>query len=161
MADTTETKALGIRVDDGSRRVPITNANGDEIGVFIFRPTDLGIIDRFNEMADEFDKITEPLEKVSVKPDGTADDTDDAQVQALHEAETRLFAAIDKLFDGNAAEAFFGKMHPFSPIGGKFYVEIVLEEVRNFINGQFEAEAKRIDARVGKYLKAYKGGGRK
>jgi len=154
MAD--EIRAMEIRVDDGSRRVPIRNTNGDEIGVFIFRPTDLGIIDRFNAMADEFDRITEPLEKVNVKPDGTADATDEEQVKALHEAEERLFKAIDRLFDGNASEAFFGKMNPFSPVNGKFYCEIMLEAVREFINGEFDAEAKRIDARIGKYTRKYK-----
>ena len=37
---------MSITVDDGSVRVPIKNLYGDEIGVFYFRPTDLGIIDR-------------------------------------------------------------------------------------------------------------------
>ena len=161
MADVVEMNAMEIRVDDGSRRVPIKNIYGEEIGVFRFRPTDLGIIDRFNEMAGEFDKITEPLEKVDIKRDGTTDEANPEQVQALHESEQRLFDAVDKLFDGNAAEAFFGKMHPFSPVDGKFYCEIMLEAVRDYINNEFNAEAKRIDARIGKYTKGYKGGGRK
>ena len=40
---------MQLVVDDGSRRVPIMNTRGEEIGAFTFRPTDIGIIQRYNE----------------------------------------------------------------------------------------------------------------
>ena len=64
----------GIIVDDGSVKESIRNKHGDEIGVFYFRPTDIGIIDRYNKIAADFDNITAPLENVNINPDGTADD---------------------------------------------------------------------------------------
>lgn len=157
---------LGIVVDDGSVAVPIKNKQGDEIGVFYFRPTDVGIIDRFNALAAEFDEITAPLENVNINPDGTAAQNDEAEVSALHEAEQRLYAACDKLFGGNLSEAFFGQMHPFSPIGGKFYCENALEAVGNFISRQFAREVKKINSRVEQYTHGYrtgkhKGGGKR
>ena len=39
-------------------------------------------------------------------------------------------------------------MHPFSPIGGKFYCENVLSAVGKYIEKQFSSEVKRIKARV-------------
>ena len=42
---------LELVVDDGIRSVPIKNKAGEEIGVLSFRPTDVGIIHRFNETA--------------------------------------------------------------------------------------------------------------
>lgn len=144
-----------IVVDDGSVRVPIRNRQGDEIGNFFFRPTDIGIIDRFNEMADAFDKIVEPLESVSIKPDGTVDEENDAGHAALKEAENRLYEACDRIFGGNMSEAFFGKMHPFSPIGGKFYCENALAAVGDFISRQFAREVKKVNSRVERYTHGY------
>ena len=65
----------GIVVDDGSVRESILNKHGEEIGVFYFRPTDVGMIDRYNKMAADFDKITAPLENVDINPDGSVDET--------------------------------------------------------------------------------------
>lgn len=151
--------ALEIKIDDGSRRVPIKNVQGEEIGVFYFRPTDIGIIDRYNRMIDKFDKITEPLESVSISADGTPDElASDEEITALHEAESRLYDVLNEMFGGNMAEAFFGKMHPFSPVDGNFYCENAIEAVGAFITAQFDAETKKIDKRVGKYTKGYKPG---
>ena len=120
---TNNQKFTGIVVDDGSVRESIRNKHGDEIGVFYFRPTDIGIIDRYNKVATEFDKITAPLENVNINADGTVDEKNDAEMNAMREAEQKLFEACDYLFGGNMSEAFFGKMHPFSPVNGRFYLK--------------------------------------
>ena len=136
-----------ITVDDGSRRVPIHNIHGEEIGVFYFHPTDIGIIERYNRMVDSFDEITKPLEKFG------GEDSEADQAAALREAEKRLYEAVNGLFGGDAAGAFFGGMHPFSPVGGAFYCEAVLKAVGNYISGQFDAETAKFSSRAGKYLK--------
>ncbi len=135
-----------IVVDDGSRRVPIQNAQGEEIGVFRFHPTDIGIIERYNRMVERFDEITKPLERF-------VGEDEDKQAEALKEAEKRLFEAVNELFGGDAAGAFFGSMHPFSPVGGAFYCEAVLKAVGEYISGQFDAETARFSGRTAKYLK--------
>ena len=150
-----------IVIDDGSVKVVIRNRQGDEIGVFYFRPTDIGIVDRFNRLAASFDEITKPLESVSLAPDGTASDQDGTGVDALQQAEQRLYAACDELFGGNMSEAFFGRMHPFSPINGRFYCENALEAVGKYISGQFDREVKKVNTRVNQYTHGYQSGGHK
>ena len=84
MADRIEQQIFNeIVVDDGSVRVPIRNKQGDEIGVFMFRPTDIGIVDRFNSMTAEFDKIVEPLENVNIRADGTVDEKNEAEFKCI------------------------------------------------------------------------------
>lgn len=144
-----------IVVDDGSVKVPIRNKRGNEIGVFFFRPTDIGIIDRFNDLTDDFDKITAPLESVNINPDGTVDEKNEAEFAALKEAESLLYAACDKLFGGNMSEAFFGQMHPFSPVNGHFYCENALQAVGNYISRQFAREVKKVNSRVDHYTHGY------
>ncbi len=161
MAEITEiTKTnnpVEIVIDDGSERVPIKNHFGDEIGVFYFRPTDMGIIDRYNEIAKKFSEITEPLEKAEISPEGTVEDlSDEESIAALKEAEKRLCEAVDYLFDGNMSKAFFGRMHPFSPVGGRFYCESAIEHVGQFISARFDAETEKISKRVEKYTRGVK-----
>lgn len=154
MAETT-TKKMVITVDDGSVRVPIENTLGEEIGAFSFRPTDVGMVKRFNEAAEKFDKVLEPLETVGVNPDGTADESTDGAVEALAEAEERLYDLCDYIFGGEMSRAFFGKMNPFSPVGGRFYCENAIENLGAFISAQFDTETKRVSKRVAEYTKKY------
>ena len=141
-------------VDDGTRRIPIKNTLGDEVGVFYFRPTDIGIIQRYKKIADSFADVVKPLENVNINPDGTSDD--DIGNEALEEAREKLYEKIDYLFDAKCSEAFFGSMNPFSPVNGLFYCENVLNSVAAFIGKQFDAEVKKINKRVGKYTSSYK-----
>lgn len=147
-----------IVVDDGLISVSIRNRQGEEIGIFSFRPTDIGIIDRFNSMAAEFDDIIKPLENINIKADGTANEESVDELEALREAEKRLYEACDKVFGGNMSEAFFGKMHPFSIINGRFYCENALEGVGAYISTRFDREVKKVNNRVEKYTRGYKSG---
>ena len=143
-----------ITVDDGSRRVPIKNTSGEEIGAFTFHPTDLGIVMRYNNMVESFDSVTAPLEALSLAADGDADILDPKYAEALREAETRLYEAVDTLLGSNgAAEAFFGTMNPFSPVNGEFYCTQVLTAVGLFIGAQFEAETVRFSEKAKKYAR--------
>ena len=147
---------LSIVVDDGAVRVPIKNMMGEEVGVFYFNPTDMGIVKRFNEVAEKFNTVVEPLANININPDGTGETTTDITV--LEEAENRLFELVNYLFNADVATAFFGKVNPFSPVGGKFYAENVLNAVANYISAKFEAETKKINERVLKYTHGYKTG---
>ena len=148
----------GIVVDDGSVRESIRNKHGEEIGVFYFRPTDVGMIDRYNKMAADFDKITAPLENVNINPDGSVDEKNEAEMAAMEEAVKRLYDACNYLFDGNFSEAFFGKMHPFSPVNGRFYCENALDAVGKYISRQFDREVTKVNNRVNRYTHGYRTG---
>lgn len=149
-----EKKTLAIVVDDGLRRVPIENKEGEEIGSFRFRPTDVGIVERYNNLVKNFDNVIEPLLELD-GPDGAEIDVSDPRyVEALNEATGRLRAEINRLFDSDdAADAFFGKMNPFSPVDGAFYAGAVLEAVGTFIAQAFDAETAKLSTKVQKYAK--------
>ena len=138
MSENIMNPGTAITVDDGSRRVPILNTAGEELGAFVFRPTDIGIIRRYNDLVARFDGIVAPLL-------GAAD---------ADEAGDRLFEAVNALFasDG-AAAAFFGRMNPFSPVNGEFYATQVLQKVGAFIGAQFDTETKAMSKKARKYLK--------
>lgn len=151
----TAVKPMEIVIDDGSVKVPIKNQEGDELGVFYFRPTDIAIIQRYNNAADRIDEVIEPISSINIGADGTADPTDEEALKAMDEAEKRLFDLCDYIFGGNMSEAFFGKMHPFSPVGGEFYFEKALKQLGTFIGAQFDKETVKISSRVSKYTAKY------
>jgi len=148
-------QGMNIIVDEGSVKVPICNKFGDEIGVLYFNPTDIGMIGRFNEVMADFDKIVEPLESVNIERDGTVDESNEVEFSAMNLAQSRLYEACDYIFGGNMSEAFFGKVHPFSPVNGRFYCENALEAVGDFISEQFERETNKISSRTSKYTHGY------
>ena len=149
--------ALSITLDDGSRHVPIFNLYGEQIGEFKFRPTDIGIANRFQEKIEEFSKLAEPLEKVNINADGTVDEEENTAeaIEAFNEAEARLFKLVDYIFGGNASEAFFGHMHPFSPVSDNFYCMLMLEKLGEFIGQQLDVEMPKVNASVSKYTSKY------
>ena len=137
-----------ITVDDGARRVPIQNTFGEPVGEFTFHPTDIGIIERYNRMADGFEDIIGPLEQLD--PDGNVDDP--AYVAALNEATARLYAAVDELLGSrDAAQAFFGSMNPFSPVEGQFYTTHVLNALGEFIGASFRKETAKFSEKAEGY----------
>ncbi len=147
-------KPIGIKIDDGRRRVPITNNYDDEVGVFYFNPTDINIIERYNKLAKNFDEILKPLEDLP-DADEDNDENDEKRLEAMNEARDRLNNAVNELFGADCAGAFFGTIHPFSPVEGKFYCEVVLESVGQYISEQFKKETEKVSQRVEKYTNRY------
>ena len=145
MSEDIKNLSMNIVVDDGSRRVPILNTRGEEIGAFTFRPTDIGIIQRYNELVARFDEIVGPLQ--------AAAGADEAGVaEALEQAGARLSDAVNALFGSEgAAEAFFGRMNPFSPVGGEFYCQQVLRSVGDYIGHAFDRETAEFSEKAKAY----------
>lgn len=138
-------KPVELLVDDGSKTYELKNAKGDIIGEFTFNPSDIGIYERFAQMQAEIDDIVKPIEEMK-------EDYDLLQfTEATAEIKARLFAAINKMFGTDQAERLFGRMHPFSPVNGRFYFDRVLEVVGAQINATFEDEAKQFSEHVKKY----------
>jgi len=143
--------ALQITVDDGFVHVPMYNLSGDKIGEFSFQPTDVDIVNRFNESMEKFDDVLAPLTGEA----GTDKDGGTDSVAALNEARDRLFKLCDYIFNTDAGASLFGRMHPFSPVNGKFYCEEVFEKLGDFIQAQFGEETKKVNARLKKYVGKY------
>lgn len=151
MAENIKNLNMAITVDDGSRRVPIQNTRGEEIGAFTLRPTDMGIVQRYNDMVAQFDAVIEPLQALG-EEEGEIDLSDPRYVAAIGEATRRVHDAVNTLFDSDdAAAAFFGRMNPFSPVDGEFYCAKVLNAVGEYIGQAFETETAKFSEKAKGY----------
>ena len=145
-----------IVVNDGRRRVRIQNQLGEDIGVFLFNPTDLNIVNRYNEVADQFKDVVAPLNNASITADGDAADED--SISILNTAENKMIELLDYVINGDSRSAFFGKVQVFSPTDGSFYCESVLNALGQYISMNFDKEISAINSRVEKHTHGYRTG---
>ena len=145
-----------IVVSDGKRSIPIKNQLGEQIGVFRYNPTDINMVNRYNEIADKFADVTKPLEKAGITTDGQGED--DESIEIVNEVEANLIELMDYMLDGNSREAFFSVTHALTPVGGQFYFEKVFESIGAFLEKKFNAELSAMNNRVEKHTHGYRTG---
>ena len=129
-----------IIIDDGSKVYNIKNKQGKMLGRFEFRPSDTNIVNRYDEVVDYFNNFTIP------------EKTD----QALRAAEKEITEKMSYLIGGNAEDAFFSIMGPFSALAsGELFVENVLGAISKVIEKEMDVRTKRVQRRINKYVAKY------
>lgn len=130
-----------IVVDDGSKAYDIVNKRGKKLGVFEFRPSDTNIVKRYEEVVDFFNNFQVP------------EDTE----QAIQAAEKELTDKMSYLIGGDAEEAFFSIMGPFSALAsGELFVENVLGAISKVIEKEMSVRTKQVQRRMNKYVAKYR-----
>jgi len=143
-------------VSDGYIRIPVYNQLKEQIGLFKFSPTDVNIVNRYNEVANKFDEVIQPLNDASITAEGEA--ADDESVAILNEAEDRMIELFDYLLGTDSREAFFSRVHAFTPIDGNFYCENVFKSLGAFLEKKYDKELNKLDARIEKHVHGYRTG---
>lgn len=129
-----------IIIDDGSKVYNIKNKRGEILGKFTFRPSDTNIVNRYEEVVEFFNSFKMP------------EDTE----QAIKVAEKEMTEKMSYLIGGDAGEAFFSIMGPFSALAsGELFVENVLGAVANVIERELSVRTKRVQRRMNKYVAKY------
>lgn len=129
-----------IVIDDGSKVYNIKNKQGKMLGQFEFRPSDTNIVKRYEEVVDFFNNFTVP------------EDTD----QAIQTAEKEMTEKMSYLIGGDAGEAFFTIMGPFSALAsGELFVENVLSAIAKVIEKELSVRTKKVQRRMNKYVAKY------
>ena len=129
-----------IIIDDGSKVYNIKNKQGKMLGRFEFRPSDTNIVKRYEEVVDFFNNFTVP------------EDTD----QAIQTAEKEMTDKMSYLIGGDAGEAFFTIMGPFSALAsGELFVENVLGAIAKVIGKELSVRTKKVQHRMNKYVAKY------
>ena len=129
-----------IIIDDGSKVYDIKNKRGEILGKFTFRPSDTNIVNRYEEVVEFFNSFKIP------------EDTD----RAIKVAEKEMTEKMSYLIGGDAEEAFFSIMGPFSALAsGELFVENVLGAVANVIEREMSVRTKKVQRRMNKYVAKY------
>ena len=138
-------------IDDGTKLIRVENKFGEEICKIHIRGGDIGILDRYNELLQDFDKLVEPLSKVTLKDDGTSSFED--EWNTVKAVENELIQRINKMFDTKDAGNLFATRNAFSTINGEFYAEKVIEMLGNVVAQELAEESDKTKKRLEKYTK--------
>lgn len=139
-----------IIIDDGTREYTITNQYGQEICRLHFRPGDISLASRYQEMRDSFRDIIASLADIDITAAGEAATTDGLAI--LHAADMGFREALNKLLDSNDAADIFRTRNPFSSVGGRFFCENVLDALGEIIGNVMAEEAAESAKRTSKYI---------
>ena len=128
----------------------------EQIGVFKFNPTDINIINRYNEIAPKFQEVVQPLKEAGVNEKGEG--VDEESVALLNEAEEKIVELLDYLTNSDSREAFFSRTHLFTPVNGNFYCGNVVNAIGQYISKKFDREIEAVNARMSKHTHGYRTG---
>lgn len=133
-------QANDIIIDDGSKVYNIRNTHGNLLGTFEFRPSDTNIVRRYEDVVEFFNSFALP----------------ESTEEAMKSAENEMTEKMSYLIGGDAGEAFFSIMGPFSVLAsGELFVENVLGAVAKVIEKELSVRTKRVQRRMNKYVAKY------
>lgn len=136
-----------IRIDDGSKVYDIENQRGETLGQFVFTPSDMGIVERYDHTIKVFENLQERL-------NGNESDTDGLQIKKEVEAEIK--EEIDYLFASDVSGSFFKTISPFTPLeSGEFYVENIIYAVKSVVEAETGKRLGKAKSRASKYTQKY------
>ena len=129
-----------IIIDDGSKVYTIKNRRGKALGTFEFSPSDTNIVGRYEEVVEYFNNFKIPEETE----------------EAVRKVEHEMVEKMNYLIGGDAEEAFFSILGPFSVLAsGELFIENVLNAVAKVIEREMSVRTKKVQRRMNKYVQKY------
>lgn len=144
-----------LNFDEGYKEF---NINGDESRVIRFNPSDIGIIERFNEAKKNITGYQEKLKDIPLKADGNPDvEEKEYETAARLVGETRKFinTQIDYVFANPVSDTVFGMQSPLSSVGGVPLFERFMNCAKPFVEKEIKSESEVQQKRISKYQKVY------
>lgn len=125
-------------VIDSGELYEIVNKQGEKIGEFVFYPTDVGLVERY-------EKVIDTLKKLQL---------DD--VSKLSVASSTVKEQLDYLFNADVSNTLFSKLNPFSPMAnGEMYMETVVNTLGKIIEKEMNVNTEKLKKRIDKYTSKY------
>lgn len=144
--------AMNINFDDGIEEITINN---DKNRVLRVNVRDIGILDRVQHVADNFQNQIKTLgEELTITSDGEATVPEIAETVRRINQEMRT--EFDSIFYEGASEIVFGKQNPLSMSNGNTIFNNFMTAFADYIKPFIEKETKKMQKNIEKYRKAYK-----
>lgn len=144
--------AMNINFDDGIEEITINN---DKNRVLKVNVRDIGILDRVQHVADNFQNQIKTLgEELIITSDGEAAVPEIAE--AVRRINQEMRTEFDSIFYDGASEIVFGKQNPLSMSNGNTIFNNFMTAFAEYIKPFIEKETKKMQKNIEKYRKAYK-----
>lgn len=144
--------AMNINFDDGIEEITINN---DKNRVLKVNVRDIGILDRVQHVADNFQNQIKTLgEELTITSDGEA--TVPEIAETVRKINDEMRTEFDSIFYEGASEIVFGKQNPLSMSNGNTIFNNFMTAFAEYIKPFIEKETKKMQKNIEKYRKAYK-----
>ena len=132
-----------ITFNTGAKSYEIIDQDGNELGVFRFIPTDVGILNRYKETAAFFASVGDKIKGEDLE-------------EILPELEKEAGEKIDFLFGAPVSENFFEITHPFTILeDGQTFAEQIITVIGGIIEKELAESEKKQQERIEKYTAKY------
>lgn len=144
--------AMNINFDDGIEEITINN---DKNRVLRVNVRDIGILDRVQHVADNFQNQIKTLgEELTITSDGEA--TVPKIAETVRKINDEMRKEFDSIFYDGASEIVFGNQNPLSMSNGNTIFNNFMTAFAEYIKPFIEKETKKMQKNIEKYRKAYK-----
>jgi hypothetical protein len=126
----------------GTKQYTVCNKQGETLGSIAFNPLDASIIIRYKEAFNDIGKMIEPLQKISLTAEGTAESIADTAV--LQMVERNFREAFDSVFGAGSYNSFFCKIRPFAAQGHTYYSVNVMRTLSEFIANEVDKAVEEL-----------------
>ena len=157
--------AKTLVLNNGVEEYIINDVFGEELCRIHVVGGDIGIIDRYRKLRDDFDDIIAPLQDMEIKDDGTPvteDSEEDSEkvmdslvknLGIIRKVENNLIDRINEVFCTRDAAKLFETRSAFSTVNGVFFAQIVIDMLNGIVADTIQEENKKSEARMKKYMK--------
>lgn len=139
-------------IDDGLKEFTI---NGDPNRVIRFNPSDLNLLERFDQAEKTIDEEQKKLqEDIELKANGEpAENQEDIEesIEVIRKVNKLIKDQIDFIFDSDVSDVVFGNQSPMSTVKGKPLFERVFDAIRPVLEKEITKEMKASEKRINKY----------
>lgn len=130
-----------IIIDDGTREFILKNNFDEVFAVIRFNPSDIGMIERFDEVVKYLD---------SIEIDETSNDAD-YMAQKIIEINAGIKEKYDYLCGCRISDRMFQRYQPLSVFGnGDFFCEIILEHISKLADESIKSRLTQKKAKIKK-----------
>lgn len=137
-----------IKIATGIKKYDIEDENGDVRGQISINPSDTNIYPRALLLIERVQGYAKQLDSV---------ETDDEAIKAIEDIDKKIKEEINILFDdAHCSEVLFGNQNCFNTLNGVTFVERVLSSIIPIIQKDTEAERKKSEKRIDKYVNQVK-----
>ncbi|MDR1940031.1 MAG: hypothetical protein LBQ40_04470 [Clostridiales bacterium] len=141
---------FNIELQERKKRISL---NGDLDRYIEFDPTDINLVIRLDGAQKRIGAAVGSLADMESEfAEMSDEERTGAVIGRVKEVETLIREQLDYVFDSPVSAVVFGVTNPLSLVDGKSFAQHFLEKVTPFLRKEIEAEYKKIDKHVGKYV---------
>lgn len=143
-----------ILSEDILETVRIKDHTGKVLSEFSFNPSDVNIVDRYDEFINKFETLRDEIAAYEESSEKSGDY--DKERDKLHLINKKIHEAINRLVNADVADSIFSVMGALSPLpSGDYYFTFIVEQIGQKIQNATGARMKKIDMKIRKHTAKY------